>query len=220
MIRSWIMATSLNTSSSRSARLFSRAGIGGVVTRLVKPLLLAGVAVTLSSCLGGGDNNVNKVRMINLVSDSPDLELTIDTVDVAEAEYGDMTVLTAAHPGSHNLQIAGLTPSNLVTLPMQTYEPFGTPQPTTFEDGFDYTLIAYGTVSAPKFLVIPETPLGDTPPQPTFVYRVIDAADKGGPVDVYITIPDAGIPNPTKVGTLSFGETTTEEQLTIVMPAG
>ncbi len=189
--------------------------------RRIAPLLMAGVALSLGSCLGGGSsNNVTNLRMVNLVTDSPDLELTIDTVDVSDAEYGDMTVLTAAHPGSHNLQVAAVTPSSLVTLPLQTYTPYGTPEPATFENGFDYTLIAYGTVAVPKFLVIPETHLGDTPLQPNFVYRVIDAAEKGSPVDVYITVPDAGIPNATKVGTLSFGEATTEEQLAIVMPEG
>src|SRR3984885_5639279 len=212
MIRSWIMATSSNTSSSQSARRFSRARIGGVVRQLAKPLLLVGVAVSLSSCLGSGDNNVNNVRMINLVTDSPaDLELTIDQVDVSDAAYGDMTVLTATHPGSHNLQAAAVTPSDPVTPPLQTYNAYGTPQPVTFEDGFDYTLIAYGSVSVPKFLVIPETHLADTPPQPTFVYQVIDAADRGFPVDVYITIPEAGVPNATKIGTVSFGGPTTAE---------
>jgi hypothetical protein len=214
------MATSSNTSSSQSARLFSLARIGGVATRLVKPLLLVGAAVSLSSCLGGGSSAVSNVRMINLVTDSPDLELTIDQVDVSDAEYGDMTVLTAAHLGNHSLQVAAVTPSDLVTLPMQTYTGYGTPQPTTFENGFDYTLIAYGTVAVPKFLVVPETHLGDTPPQPTFVYQVIDAAEKGPPVDVYITVPDAGIPNATKIGTLSFGETTAVAEPTIVMPEG
>jgi hypothetical protein len=215
------MATSSNTSSSQSARRFSRARIGGVVRQLAKPLLLVGVAVSLSSCLGSGDNNVNNVRMINLVTDSPaDLELTIDQVDVSDAAYGDMTVLTATHPGSHNLQAAAVTPSDLVTPPLQTYNAYGTPQPVTFEDGFDYTLIAYGSVSVPKFLVIPETHLADTPPQPTFVYQVIDAADRGFPVDVYITIPEAGVPNATKIGTVSFGETTPVQEPTIVMPEG
>jgi hypothetical protein len=188
--------------------------------RFVAPALWVGVALLLSSCLGSSDNNINNVRMVNLVTDSPDLEFTIDQVDVSDAQYGDMTVLSAAHPGSHQLQVAAVTPSDLVTLPLQTYTGYGTPQPVTFEDNFDYTAIAYGTVAAPKFLVIPETRLGDTPLQPTFVYRVIDASEKGPPVDVYITVPDAGIPNAVKVGTLSFGQATIEQQLTIIMPQG
>jgi hypothetical protein len=190
------------------------------VRQLFAPLLLVGAALSLASCLSGSSNDISNVRMVNLVTDSPDLELIIDTADVSEADYGDMTVLTAAHTGSHELQVAAVTPSSLVTLPLQTFNAYGTPQPATFEDGFDYTLIAYGTVAAPKFLVVPETHLGDTPVQPNFVYRVIHAAEKGPPVDVYITVPDAGIPNATKVGTLSFGQSTAEAQLSIVMPEG
>jgi hypothetical protein len=194
--------------------------------RLLMPVVFVGLALSLSSCLGSSNNNVNNVRMVNLVTDSPDLEFTIDTVDVSEAQYGDMTVLTAAHPGSHELQVAAVTPSNLVTLPLQTYTPYGTPQPVTFENGFDYTMVAYGTVASPKFLVVPETHLGDTPLQPDFVYRVIDASEKGPPVDVYITVPEGETPdgvlvaNPTLIGTLSFGQSTAEQQLTIIMPQG
>src|SRR5580704_18004094 len=119
------MATSSSTSSSQSARLSSRVRIGGDMSalRLLMPLVFVGLALSLSSCLGSSNSNVNNVRMVNLVTDSPDLEFTIDQVDVSDAQYGDMTVLTAAHLGSHVLQVAGVTPSNLVTLPMQTYTP-------------------------------------------------------------------------------------------------
>jgi hypothetical protein len=41
--------------------------------------------------------------------------------------YGDMTPLTGVHPGSHAVQVAGITASNLITQPQATYMPFGTP---------------------------------------------------------------------------------------------
>ena len=134
--------------------------IGSVVKRLrhVVPTLL--VSLALTSCLGGGNGDIAYVRGINLVTDSPDLELTIDsTADIASMIYGDMTPLLGVHPGSHAVQVAGLTASNLITQPTQTYEPFGTPVTENMVNGTDYTVIAYGVVADPQYLVISDTDL-------------------------------------------------------------
>src|SRR5580704_9105006 len=101
----------LNTSNSRLARHFSRARIGSVVKRLRYIVPAALVSIALTSCLGKGNEATTSVRGVNLVTDSPTLEFTIDGVDVSSAPFGDMTALTAAHPGTHMLQVAGVTPS-------------------------------------------------------------------------------------------------------------
>lgn len=215
------METTSNTSNSQSGRRSSHAGIGSVVKQLryVVPMVLA--SIVLTSCLGSSSNdNTTHIRGINLVTDSPTLEFTIDTVDVSSASYGEMSPITAAHPGSHALQVAQIDPSNLVTQPQILYTAFGTPVTQNLAENFDYTLIAYGTVSDPKFLVTTDTDLENAVPQYTFVYQIIDASTKGPPLDIYITVPEAGIATAKKVGTLSFGESTPQEQLTIALPVG
>ena len=214
------METTSNISNSQSGRRSSHAGIGGVVKHLrcAVPMILA--SVVLTSCLGSKSEVTTHVRGVNLVTDSPILEFTIDGVDVSSAPYGGMTPLTAAHPGSHALQVAQIDPSTLVTQPQTTFTPFGTPVTQTLAANFDYTVIAYGTVSDPKYLVTTETDLENAVPDNTFVFQVIDASTKGPPVDVYISVPEAGIPTAKKIGTLSFGQSTPQEQLTISVPVG
>lgn len=215
------METTLNTSSSRLARRSSRAVIGSVVKQLryVVPTLL--VSLALTSCLGSGNGNIAYVRAINLVTDSPDLELTIDsTADVASMIYGDMTPLVGVHPGSHAVQVAGLTASNLITQPIQTYQAFGTPITENMVDGTDYTVIAYGLVADPQYLVISDTDLQNTLPTDYVVYQIIHAAPNGPPVVVFITAPEAGINTPLELGELSFGQSTGEKSLLITIPQG
>ena len=215
------METILNTSSSRLARHSSRGLIGGAVKQLrhVVPTLLAGLA--LSSCLGGSNNNVAYVRAVDLISNSPDLELTIDsTADVASVLYGNMTPLIGVHPGSHAIQVAGVTASNLVTQPQATYTAFGTPVTENLVAGSDYTVIAYGVVADPQYLVIPDTSLPGVVPGDQVVYKIIDASTKGPPVIVYITAPEAGINSPLEVARLNFGDSTIETTLNIIPPTG
>jgi len=196
--------------------------IGGVVKQLrhIVPTLL--VSLALTSCLGSGNGATAYVRAVNLVSDAPDLELTIDsTADVAEMTYGDMTPLTGVHPGSHAVQIAGLTASNLITQPIQTYEPFGTPLTQNFVDGAGYTIVAYGTVANPQYLVSTDaTNLESIVPGDEVIYKVVDAAPKGPPVLILITAPEAGINTPIEVATLNFGDSTPENTLLITVPTG
>jgi uncharacterized protein DUF4397 len=212
------METRSNTSNSRLARLSSHARIGSVVTRL-RFLLPAAVAIAITACGGGSDTNTH-LRGVNLVSDSPTLEFTVDGVDVSSASYGNMTPITAAHPGTHALQVAGVNASNLVTQPTATFTPFGTPVSEGLAQGVGYTVVAYGTVSAPKLLVVSDPNLINAVPDNTVIYQIIDAAPKGPPVDVYITAPEAGINAPSKVGSLRFGESTAGIALPIPIPAG
>jgi hypothetical protein len=185
--------------------------------RYVVPTLL--VSVTLISC-GGSSDATTHLRGVNLVTDSPTLEFTVDTVDVSAANFGDLTPLTAAHPGTHALQVAGVNASNLVTQPVITYTPFGTPVTENLAQGSDYTIVAYGTVSDPKLLVTADTDLSNGVPDNTVIYKVIDAASNGPPVEVFITAPEAGINTNTKIATLSFGESTAEADLLIALPVG
>jgi len=215
------METILNTSSSRLARRSSRGLIGGAVKQLryIVPTLLAGLA--LSSCLGGSNNDVAYVRAVNLVSNSPDLELTIDsTADVASMNYGDMTPLVGVHPGSHAIQVAGVTASNLVTQPQATYTPFGTPVTQNMVAGTGYTMVAYGTVADPKYLITTDTNLESTIPGDQVIYKIVDASTKGPPVIVFITAPEAGITSRQEVARMNFGDSTSELTLNIIPPTG
>ena len=186
--------------------------------RYIVPAAL--VSVALTSCLGKGNEATTSVRAVNLVTDSPTLEFTIDGVDVSSAPFGDMTALTAAHPGTHSLQVAGVTASNLVTQPTITFTPFGSPITQDLLANVGYTVVAYGTVSDPKYLVTADADLPSAVPDNTVIYKVIDAATKGPPVIVLITAPEAGITTPHEVGRLSFGESTADTSLLIALPPG
>lgn len=216
------METILNTSSSRLARRSSRGLIGSAVKQLrhVVPTLLAGLV--LSSCLGHSDNDVGYVRGINLVPNSPDLELTVDSnAYVASMNYGDMTPLVGIHPGSHVIQVSGVVASDLVTQPQATYDAFDGTTTQNIVAGTDYTVIAYGSVpDSVQYLVVPDTTLQNTLPADVVVYQIIHAAPKGPPVIMYITAPEAGITEPLELGVLSFGESTSERTLTIAIPEG
>jgi hypothetical protein len=185
--------------------------------RYLLPLLL--VSIALTSCLGQSTATTH-IRGVNLVTDSPALGFQIDTTVVATASYGGMTSLAAAHPGSHTLQAAGVIASDLVTQPTIAYTPFGTPITQTLVDGTSYTVVAYGTVADPKFITTSSTTLTNAVADNTFSYQVINAAPGGPPVDVYITAPEAGVATATKVGSLTFGQSTSETSLTIAVPAG
>jgi hypothetical protein len=211
----------LNTSSSQLAKRSRHALLGGVVkqARYLVPTLL--VSMALTSCLGHNNSDVAYLRGINLVTNSPDLELTVDTsADVASMNYGDMSPLVGVHPGSHTVQVAAITASNLITQPQATYTPFGTALTQNFVDGSDYTVVAYGTIDNPQYLVITDTDLQVGLPADDVVYQVIHAAPKGPPVDVFITAPEAGINTPLEIGELSFGESTGEKTLVIAIPNG
>jgi len=214
------MEMTLNTSNSRLARHSSRARVGSVVKRLrhIVPAVL--VSVALTSCLGKGNGATTSVRGVNLVSDSPTLEFTIDGVDVSSAPFGDMSALTAAHPGTHALQVAGVNPSNLVTQPTITFTPFGSPITENLLENVGYTVVAYGTVSDPKYLVASDPDLASAVPDNEVIYKIIDASTKGPPVIVLITAPEAGITTPREVGKLSFGESTADTSLLIAVPPG
>jgi hypothetical protein len=204
------------------AKRSSRALPGGVAWQLRYVLPTLVVSFALTSCLGSGNGAVAYVRAINLVPNSPDLELTIDTsADESSMNYGDMTPLTGVHPGSHEVQVAGITASNLITQPQATYTPFGTPLTQNFVDATDYTVIAYGSVpDAVQYLVVQNTDLENTLPADNVVYQVIHASPTGPPVDIFITAPQAGINTPLEIGVVSFGQSTGEKTLVIAIPNG
>src|ERR1700733_9488918 len=97
------METTSSTSNFRLARRSSRARGGHVVKRLYRAVATVAALVALTSCLGSGNGATTHLRGVNLITDSPDLEFTVDGVDVSSASYGDMTPLTAASPGTHEL---------------------------------------------------------------------------------------------------------------------
>src|SRR5476651_61756 len=214
------METTSNTSNSLLARRSSRTPMGHAVKRLRDAAALLLASVTLVSCLGSGSEPTTHVRAINLVTDSPTLAMQVDTTAVATAAYGNMTSLAAAHPGSHALQVVGVMPSNLVTQPTVTYTPFGAPTTEELAAGTSYTVVAYGKTADPKYLITTSTELTNGVPDNTIIYQIINAAPSGPPVDVYITAPEAGVATATKVGSLSFGQSTSETSLAGAVPVG
>jgi hypothetical protein len=151
------------------------------------------VSAALTSCLGQSSNATTHVRGINLITDGPLTEFTVDGTDVSSAEYGSMGPVTAAGTGTHTLGVAIVTPSNLITQPQQTYTPFGSTVNEDMTANLGYTVIAYGTMADTKYLVMANTDLTNAPATDTATYQVVDAAPNSPPLDIYITAPEAGI---------------------------
>ena len=214
------METMLSTSNSPLARRSSRAWIATAVKplRYIIPMLL--VSLALTSCLGQSSTATTHLRGINLISDAPFTEFTVDGVDVSSADYGAMSVVTAAGPGTHSIGVAVVTPSNLVTQPQQTFTPFGTTVSEAMTTNLGYTIVAYGSMADTRYLITTNTDLTNAPAIDTATYQVIDAAPNSPPVDIYITAPEAGITTPRNVGGINFGQSSTENLLNIVMPPG
>ena len=214
------METMSSISNSPSARHFSGARIGPMMKslRYVVPMLI--VSAALTSCLGQSSNATTHVRGINLITDGPLTEFTVDGTDVSSAEYGSMGPVTAAGTGTHTLGVAIVTPSNLITQPQQTYTPFGSTVNEDMTANLGYTVIAYGTMADTKYLVMANTALTNAPATDTATYQVVDAAPNSPPLDIYITAPEAGITVARNIGGINYGQSSTEGLLNIVMPPG
>jgi hypothetical protein len=150
--------------------------------RTFVPLLIAAAALS-AAC--SDDNNSpqgeGRLRVVHVSPDAPDLDVVLDgdTVATGIAYLGSTDYLQLSAAG-HVLQIADASAATTLL-----------DQDVTVADGTDYTMIVGDTLADISGVVLTDD--NGTPPAGTIRIRAVHEAPSAGPVDVYVTEPDADI---------------------------
>ncbi len=183
----------------------------------------------LALAVGGCDNvlddddDTSQVRSLNLIEDAPTVQFRLGETGIGNIGYLGGTGWAPAPTGAQNFNLAIVPPSEL---PNDDDDgdgddaendddadddplPIGQGVSQNLETDAYYTFIAYGTAASPQLLVMQGTGLQDSPPDNNMNWQVISARPAGSPaVDLYITAPEAQIPDPRFVATLNPGAST------------
>ena len=162
-------------------------------------LALAALSLFVSSC---GSSNSSQIRFVNAIRDSGALDIEVNSskifTDVTFFGYQPSSGYTKVSSGS--VTVAGLTTGT-------TTQVFSS---TASLGSGDYTLIATGTVnsgtngSGVNLLSIPDT--NTAPAAGNVEFRVVNASQTGGTVDVYILANpvNGGIQPPATISGLAY----------------
>ena len=210
------MATSSSPSSSPSAGRSERTATDVVIAGILLAACLA-VALALGGCKkilnGGSAEDSFHIRMLNLLTDSPSVQYSIDTTVITSAGYLATSGNNAAHPGDHTISFAVVRPASLNSSDTTDPIAIGGSFQATYTKDRDYTLFAYGTTTNPKTFTMDEQSNRAAPDAANIEYQFVNASPNTLSADVYITAPEGQITSPTKVATLAFGEKSTPTAL-------
>ena len=163
------------------------------MNRTAFTILLA--AAALSACSDNSPTPEGRLRFVNVSPDAPVLSLVLDGDTVASniAYLGSSEYLDVPADG-HVMRVADAEASTTLI-----------DQDVTVADQTDYTVLAGDTLSSIKALVLTDN--NSTPAAGTFKVRAVHAAPHAGPVDVYVTDPDADLTLATPLTThVTFGQ--------------
>ena len=181
--------------------------------------------VALGSLLTGCDNSpLNEdettfhLRTLNLVEDSPLLEIDMDDTTVASPGYGGASNFSAGHPGRHDMSFNAILPADLDDDDDDddTSTPVSGDVSYTFLANTDYTLVAYGRLSDIRTYMVEGFDQRDDVEEEKLILQFTHAAPEVGSVDVYITSAQAGITTRQYVDTLALTETSSPLELTLI----
>jgi major membrane immunogen (membrane-anchored lipoprotein) len=169
-------------------------------------------ATLLLAACGSSDNNdedtddpsVWHIRGVNVIQDAPVVQFYVDDTAVTTAAYGAATDYRPAPTGERGIRFGIRNPSDL-TSEDPGYTDIGTREDFDFQGPTDYTVIATGTVAAPRQFVIEDTER-DAVADNQVEYQVVHAAVDAPAVEVFLEAPDAGIDTSEEIGQLSLGE--------------
>lgn len=208
------MAMSSKASSSPSAGHFERStpGVLLAASLVVAALALAGCKKVLN---GGSNEDVFHARMVNLLTDSPTVQYSIDGTVVASKEYMAATGMNPAHPGDHTVSFAVIRPASLNASDTTDPIAIGGSFQASYAKNTDYTIFAYGTTTHPQTFMMDEPSDRPAPAAAMIEYQFVNASPNTPNADVYITAPEGGITSPTKVATVAFGAKSTPTTMTL-----
>ncbi len=175
----------------------------------------------LSACSNDSlnkDETTFHLRSLNLVENSPTLQIDVDDTTVASAGYGSGTSFSAGHPGQHTLSFSALLPADLDDDDDddETEFPVSGASAYTFLAGTEYTVVAYGRLDDIRTYMIEGLDQRDDVDDDKLVLQFTHASPDTPAVDVYVTAVKAGLASRYYVDTLSITETTAPLELSLI----
>src|SRR5512138_2292659 len=136
------MAMSSKASSSRLA-MHSKRQAMRTWTRAVGAIALLGLLAACSNDSLNKDETTFHLRSLNLVENSPTLQIDVDDTTVTSAGYGSATSFSAGHPGQHTLSFSAVLPADLDDDDDddETETPVSGASAYTFLAGTEYTVV-------------------------------------------------------------------------------
>lgn len=211
------MAMSSKGSSSRLA-MHSKGHAMRAWARAVGAIALLGLLTACSNDSLNEDETTFHLRSLNLVENSPTLQIDVDDTTVSSASYGGATSFSAGHPGQHSLSFSAVLPADLDDDDDddETETPVGGASAYTFLAGTEYTVVAYGRMDDIHTYMIEGLDQRDDVDDDKLVLQFTHASPDTPAVDVYVTAVKAGITSRYYVDSLSLTETTTPLELSLV----
>lgn len=181
-------------------------------------------ACALTILLGGcdigsdldDDEETFHIRSINLIEDAATINVLLGDTSTASVDYGGGSAFSAGHAGNNEVSFKVVLPTTFDTEDDDD-DPvaIGQPQIRTFLKDTPYTLIAYGSLASPKMFFIEGLSQAESVADDKVVLQFAHAATNAPQVDVYVTLPQAGISASQYVATLNMTEASAPLELTL-----
>lgn len=187
-------------------------------TRAAGTIALMGLLAACSNDKLNEDETTFHLRSLNLVENSPTLQIDVDDTTVSSAGYGSATSFSAGHPGQHTLSFSALLPADLDDEDDddETEMPISGASAYTFLAGTEYTVVAYGRLDDIHTYMIEGLDQRDDVDDDKLILQFTHASPDTPTVDVYVTAVKAGITSRYYVDTLSLTQTTTPLELSLL----
>lgn len=191
-----------------------------VASELIELARTAGALVITTMLAGCGDHSLDRretmfqVRSLNLVKESPKLEIDVDEAILLTAGYGSATRFTTAQPGQHTLSFSAILPPDRIHDDDTASQVSGA-SAHTFLAGTEYTVVAYGSMDDLRTFIIEGLDQCEEVDDDKVVLQFTHASADVPAVDVYVTAVNAGIASRHYVDTLSLTETSGPLELSL-----
>ena len=156
-----------------------------------------------------------QVRSLNLVKESPRLEIDVDDATMLAAGFGSTSRFTAGRPGQHTLSFSAILPPERID-DEDTASRVSGASAYTFLAGTEYTVVAYGTMDDLRTFIIEGLDQREDVDDDKLVLQFTHASTDAPAVDVYVTAVKAGITSRYYVDTLSLTETSDPLELSLL----
>jgi hypothetical protein len=169
-------------------------------------LLIAASVFVLAACDSNGNDSPTPAATVQIVHASPDAPAVDVLIDGEEAlsavDYKDSSGWISLVPGTYSVEVQGILPGGNATV-------IG-PAELTFDSATINTVVALDDVQdiEPIVLTQPRTPVAAGAARVWVLHAARNVQDLvQGPVDVYVTAPDADLTAQAPLGSFNFKET-------------
>lgn len=183
-------------------------------------LRVCALALLLAGCNIGSDldddEETFRIRSLNLIEDAATVNVLLGDTRIASVDYGGGSTFSAGHAGNNEVSLKVVLPTTFDTED-DDEDPvvIGQPQTRTFLEDTPYTLIAYGSIADPKMFFVEGLNQAESVSDDKVVLQFVHAATNAPQVDVYVTLPQAGVSAPQYVATLNMTEASAPQELTL-----